>query len=223
MVTVWFRDPSIAVRRAAVLVSADLPDHEPITIASTDSSPDIRCAAALAVGFAQDPHLLPLLNNLLRDPTDNVRAAAALSLRSFPLGQSAPVMKANLTSEFRQVFVNALAQGDPQPYLAALAEIIEAQGQAPNSGGGLLPAGQSWRILFDFVKSRPAAELTAGKLDRSLDTLERMHWLSSGEPTELYALYLSRGLVSRAKQFRAPGEYRDLAPDGAAFLVRCRL
>jgi hypothetical protein len=29
-----------------------------------------------------------------------------------------------------------------------------------------------------------------------------MHWYSSGELTELYALYLSRGLVSRAKQFR---------------------
>jgi hypothetical protein len=29
---------------------------------------------------------------------------------------------------------------------------------------------------------------------------ERMHW--SGEPTFLYALCLSRGLVSRAKQFR---------------------
>jgi hypothetical protein len=131
----------------------------------------------------------------------HVRAAAALSLRSFPLGQSAPVMKANLTSEFRPVFVNALAQGDPQPYLTALAEIIEAQEQAPNWSGAL-PAGDSRRILFDFVKSRPAAELTAGKLDRSLDTLERMHWFSSGEPTELYALYLSRGLVSRAKQFR---------------------
>jgi hypothetical protein len=42
----------------------------------------------------------------------------------------------------------------------------------------------------------------AGKLDSSLDALERMRWYSSGEPTELYALYLSRGLVSRAKQFR---------------------
>jgi hypothetical protein len=113
------------------------------------------------------------------------------------------MMKANLASDFRSVFVNALAQGDSQPYLASLAEIIEQQAQpAPPWWGGAFPAGDSWRILFDFVKSRPAAELTAGKLDRSLDALERMHWFSSGEPTELYALYLSRGLVSRAKQFR---------------------
>jgi hypothetical protein len=38
--------------------------------------------------------------------------------------------------------------------------------------------------------------------DSSLNALERMHWFSSGPPTELYALYMSRGLVSRAKQFR---------------------
>jgi len=29
-----------------------------------------------------------------------------------------------------------------------------------------------------------------------------MHWHGSGEPSELYALYVSRGLVSRAKQLR---------------------
>jgi HEAT repeat protein len=193
MVAVWFRDPSILVRRAAVLASADLPDREPIVTASMDGSADMRCTAALAVGFAQDPRLVPLLDKLLRDPAADVRAAAALSLVSFPPDKAAPVMKANLASDFRPVFVNALARSNPQPYLTMLAEIIEQQ---------LQPAGDSWEILFGFVKSRPAAELAAGKLDRSLDALERMHWFSSGEPTELYALYLSRGLVSRAKQFR---------------------
>jgi HEAT repeat protein len=155
MVAVWLRDPSILVRRAAVLASADLPDREPIVTASTDFSPDIRCTAALAVGFAQDPRLLPLLNNLLRDPAAKVRGDAAVSLVSFPLDQAPPMMKANLASDFRSVFVNALAQGDPQSYLASLAEIIEQQPQpAPPWWGGAFPAGDSWRILFDFVKSR---------------------------------------------------------------------
>ena len=91
-----------------------------------------------------------------------------------------------------------------------LAEIIEQQGELPSDWkrpldwnyGGTIPAADSWQILFDYVKSRPAAELTAGKLDHSLDALERMHWHGSGEPSELYALYVSRGLVSRAKQLR---------------------
>lgn len=202
MVAVWLHDPSILVRRAAVLATADLPNREPIVTASRDGSSDIRRTAALAVGFAQDPRLVPLLNNLLRDPAASVRTAAALSLVSFPLDEAASVMKANLASDFRPVFVNALARSDPQPYLGMLAEIIEQQRQLVNWWGGALPATESWEILFGFVKSRPAAELAAGKLDPSLDTLERMHWFGSGGPTELYALYLSRGLVSRAKQFR---------------------
>jgi hypothetical protein len=141
----------------------------------------------------------------------DVRSTAALSLLSYPVDQAAAVMEANLTSDFRPLFVNALAFRDPQPYVAMLAEIIEqVQGKErpdqmePTNWkyGGIIPATDSWQILFDFVRSRPAAELTAGKLDSSLNALERMHWFSSGPPTELYALYMSRGLVSRAKQFR---------------------
>jgi hypothetical protein len=210
MVAVWVRDPSIAVRRAGVLASADLPDREPIITASTNGSPDLRRTAALAIGFAQDPGLVPILGKLLQDPVADVRNAAAMSLLSFAPDQAAPVMEANLASDFRPLFVNALASDDPQPYLEMLAEVIEQQGAGPSDWkrpenwnyGGTIPAADSWRILFDFVKSRPAAELTAGKLDRSLDALERMHWFGSGEPTSLYALYLSRGLMSRAKQFR---------------------
>ncbi len=112
--------------------------------------------------------------------------------------------------DFRPLFVNALASRNPQPYLAMLAEVIEEQGAGPSDWkrpeewnyGGTIPAADRWRILFDFVKSRPAAELRAGEFDRSLDALERMHWFGSGEPTSLYALYLSRGLLSRAKEFR---------------------
>jgi HEAT repeat protein len=202
MVAVWLRDPSMAVRRAAVLASAELPDRQPITTAATNGSPDLRDEAALAIGFTQDPHLVPLLDKLLQDPVADVRTHAALSLLSFPLDQVAPVMKANLASEFRPLFINALARGDPQPYLAMLAEVIEQRLQPADWWGGAIPASDSWHILFDFVKARPAAELAAGNLDHSLDALERMQWFSSQEPRDLYALYLRRGLVSRAKQFR---------------------
>jgi len=152
MVTAWSRDPSLAVRRAAVLASADLPDRQPITTAATDASPDLRYTTALAIGFTQDPHLLPLLDKLLHDPAAEVRSAAALSLFSFSIDQAAPVMKANLASEFRPLYVNALARGDPQPYLEMLAENIEQQTEKPSASefpsnwnwGGLIPAGDSW-------------------------------------------------------------------------------
>jgi hypothetical protein len=210
MVAAWSRDPSLAVRRAAVLASADLPDRQPITTASTDASPDLRNTTALAIGFTQDPHLLPLLDKLLHDPAAEVRGAAALSLFSFPIDQAAPVMKENLTSEFRPLYVNALARGDPQPYLEMLAESIEQQAENPSGSdfpsnwiwGGFSPPSDSWHILFDYVKSRPAAELTRGDFNRSLDALERGKFHNAGQPTSLYALYLSCGMLARAKQFR---------------------
>lgn len=197
-IAAWFREPSIAVRRAAVLASAAMPDHATIKAASTDSSSEVRQAAALAVGFTQDPRLVPLLGKILRDPAANVRAAAALSLVSFAPDQAAPVMKANLTSEFGPLFVNALARGNPPPYLPMLAKVIEQRSQPADWWGGYTPAVDSWDILFDYIKARPAAELASGKLDRCLDALEQ----SPPQPPELYALYLNRGLMSRAKQYR---------------------
>ncbi|HEV2443940.1 MAG TPA: HEAT repeat domain-containing protein [Steroidobacteraceae bacterium] len=194
----WSRDPSVAVRSAAALASAAMPDRATIKAASADSSPEVRRAAALAAGFTQDPNLLQLLGKLLQDPAVNVRTAAALSLVSFAPDQAAPIMKANLVSEFGPVFVNALARSNPQPYLPMLAEVIEQRSQPADWWGGYTPAVDGWGILFDYVRARPAAELASGKLDRWLDALEQ----SPPQPTELYALYLSRGLVLRAKQFR---------------------
>lgn len=197
-IAAWFREPSIAVRRATVLASAAMPDRATIKAASTDSSPEVRQAAALAVGFTQDPRLVPLLGKLLRDPAANVRAAAALSLVSFAPDQAAPVMKANLASEFGPLFINALARRNPQPYLPMLAKVIEQRSQPADWWGGYTPAVDSWDILFDYVKARPTAELASGKLDGCLDALEQ----SPPQPPELYALYLNRGLALRAKQFR---------------------
>ena len=229
-VTAWARDRSTEVRRAAVLASADVPDHEPMLNAAIDDLPELRRTSAWAVGFAQDPHLLPVLNKLLHDPVAEVRSAAAISLLSYPVDQSASVMKANLESEIRPRFVNALASNDPQPYLAMLAEVIDQQGtelywKQPTGWniGGTIPAVDSWRILFEFVRSRPAGELTSGNLDTSLGALERLHWFSSGEPTQLYALYLRRGLVSRAKQFREKNEDTSSLGDMKVFFDRVDL
>jgi hypothetical protein len=151
MVAAWVRDPSIVVRRAGVLASADLPDREPIITASTNESPDLRRTAALAIGFAQDPGLVPILGKLIQDPVADVRNAAAISLLSFAPDQAAPVMKANLASDFRPLFVNALASCDPQPYLEMLAEVIEQQGARPSDWkrpenwnyGGQIPAADA--------------------------------------------------------------------------------
>jgi hypothetical protein len=78
-----------------------------------------------------------------------------------------------------------------------LAKVIEQRSQPADWWG--VPAVDSWDILFDYIKARPTAELASGKLDRWLHALEQ----SPPRPTELYALYLNRGLILRAKQFRS--------------------
>ena len=131
-----------------------------------------------------------------------VATPGAVALLSFSVDAAAPVMAAHLGSGFMPLFVNALAARDPQPYLSQLADVIERDLRPDRFWGGSIPAGVSWKILFGYVKDRPAAELVAGKHDRSLLALERMRWFSSSEPRALYALYLVRGLKRRAARFR---------------------
>ncbi len=198
----WSRDSDAQLRRAAVLASVELRDRAIIKRAITDATPDVRRAAALAIGFSQDPALLSSLDTLLKDPSVQVRAGAALSLLSFDPATARAVMMANLGSDYKPLFVNLLAQQDPKPYVAQLAEVIEKHLTPPGWWGGATPAGVSWSILFAYVCKQSAADVTAGKFDSSLAALERMPWFSSSEPRNLYAFYVVRGLPKRAAQFR---------------------
>jgi hypothetical protein len=195
----WSRDANPAVRRAAVVVSAELADRKPIVRAAADPQAEVRAAAARAIGFAQDASLLPLIDKLLGDADGAVREAAAMTVMSFALDQAAPVMTKHLAGDYRALFVPALAHRDPKPYLAMLGEIIVKQPRPANWWGGTIPEAEAWSILFSYVKAQ--SDLSA--LGASLDALERMHWYTSSEPLNLYAFYLTRKLTARAKQFRA--------------------
>lgn len=167
------------MRRAAVSASADVPEREPIMTASTDGSPELRRTAALAVGFAS--------------PADPRQATPRSSRRCAQRrrAESAPPGVCSL---------KVIEQQGPQPPYW--------KRPAKRNFGGANPSYDSWHILFDFARSRPPAEPTSGKLDPSLDALERAHFFGLGEPGDLYALYMSRGLVSRAKQFQVETRMR---------------
>ena len=196
----WSKDSNVEVRRAAVLVSAESADRMLIKQAVADPLPELRATAALAIGFTQDPRLLSVLGPLHRDPKGPVRAAAAMSLLSFAITDAAPSLIANLGTDFGPLFVNALAKRDPKPYLARLADVVVHNQQPADWWGGSIPAGVSWRLLFDYLKAQPVAELT--KHTAVLDALEKLKWFGSGEPTALYALYVHAGMTARAKAFR---------------------
>ena len=126
-----------------------------------------------------------------------------MSLLSFPVAASGDLLRQNISdSDYRCLFVNALANADAAPYVAELQTNIIANLQPANWWGGLLPAADSWNILFKFIQTRPSTELQSGGFDSSLDALEKLQWFSSSEPRDLYALYVQRGLTTRAKAFR---------------------
>lgn len=196
----WSKDRDLEVRRAAVLVSAESADRTLIKQSLVDPLPELRATAALAIGFTQDPRLLGILGPLHRDAKGSVRAAAAMSLLSFSIADAAPSLVANLGTDFGPLFVNALAQQNPRPYLARLAEVVERDQQPADWWGGSIPSGVSWKILFDHLKGQPVAALT--RQSKLLDSLEKMKWSGSSGPTALYALYVHAGLAARAKAFR---------------------
>jgi HEAT repeat protein len=202
----WLRDPEPLVREAAVVLLADSPSNastHSISAATHDDSAEVRRGAARAIGFGQLKLLIPLLGPMLKDTSAPVRKAAAMSLLSFDAQDGGEVLKANLDTDFRSIFVNALARKDPKPYLAILAETVVKDLQPSDWWGGRVPSADAWSILFKYAKAQPAAEVQAGRLDASLDALEKAHWGSSSEPRALYAFYLVRAMPERAKRFRA--------------------
>jgi hypothetical protein len=198
----WSKDPEPLIRNAAVLLAADVPDLKLITAAAADPSEIVRQGAAHAIGFSQNVTLLPTLGVLLRDPAAKVHMAAAVSLLSFSPDDSSAVLKANLSSDYRPLFINALARKDPSLYLAELADVIVKAPQPSDWWGGTIPSAESWRLLLDYIKKQPPADVQNKKFDASLDALESLKWFGSSEPNELYAFYLVRGLKARALRFR---------------------
>jgi hypothetical protein len=205
----WLKDPDPLVRQAAVTVLADVPgeaSNRAIAAASKDAAAPVRVGAARAIGFGQIKSLLPTLGQLLSDPDRQVRMAAGLSLMSFDIENSRAVLTAHLDSDFRAIFVNALARKEPKPFLPDLGEVVEKQLSPQDFWGGRVVAADAWDILFKYVKAQPASDLKSGRLDSTLNALESMRWFSSSEPRALYALYLARGLPERARRFRATGK-----------------
>jgi hypothetical protein len=202
----WAKDTEPLVREAAVILATDYPgdvSERLIRNAAGDSSAQVRKGAALAIGFGQLERLLPNLETLLGDRSEDVRQVATMALLSFGLSASGDIIRRNLAqSEYRTLLVNALATADPKPYLRDLEKIIVENLSPARFWGGRIPSADSWDILFKYIQSRSASELQSGKLDQSLDALEKMKWYSSSEPRDLYALYLQRGLTDRAKAFR---------------------
>jgi len=211
----WTTDSEPLVRQAAAVLLADF-KAEAATMAlsrlAADPEPDARIGAAHAVGFGQFKEFIPLLGKMLGDSSQAVQSAAAMSLLSFSPRDSGEVLRANIDNrEFHALFVNALARDDTAAYVDELGEIIKTQESPSRFWGGAIPWGVSWNRLFFYVQRQPIEQVRDGRFDRVLDMLEYPasgnvggpRYFGSSEPTDLYALYVQRGMTDRAVKFRA--------------------
>jgi hypothetical protein len=209
----WLASSSAMVRSAAATLLADFPDlmtDARIKTLAGDPAPEVRIATAHAIGFAQQAGRADVLAKLLGDTDAKVRQAAAMSLLSFSPRDDAiaTIFQANVENpEFFPLFLNALAAGAPAAHLDDLARAATSQDMAPpNWWGGETPYLVSWHLLFRYLQAQPVTDLASGKLDRYLDAMEKVRPSGSGEPTEIYAFYVQRGMSGRAKNFRAAAD-----------------
>lgn len=202
----WTKDPEPLVRQAAVVLLSDFPGEKTLQILkqrSEDESAKVRLGVARAIGFGKFKTLLQVLEKLLDDKDTQVRHGAALSLISFAPKEVEKILKAHMEDkDFKSVFVNALAEENPEPYLDALAEIIENRLEPPNFWGGQIPSFTSWDILFKYLQKQDMSELRSGKFNYYLDALENSKFYGSDQPRDLYAFYLQRNMMDRAQKFR---------------------
>lgn len=204
----WLADPEAAVRAAATVLLADFPGadtNRQLRVLAGDAEPIVRASVAQAIGVSQQKELLDVLAGLLGDQSSAVRRVASTCLRSFgPKDEAvARVFRAQLGKrEFAPLFLNALAREDPEPYLDALAQVLEDRIEPTNWGGGEDPMFMSWTLVFRYVQAQPPETLRSGKLDRCLDALEKGGDGSFSRPGDIYALYLLSGTPERAKKFR---------------------
>jgi len=204
----WLADPAPDVRASAALLLADFPGPETcgrLTHLSSDAAPEVRACVARAAGFGQKVEMGDVLAKLLVDEELEVRQAAAMSLLSFSPKNKAvgQIFRANIENEeFKPLFLIALAREKPANYLDALARVVVEKPEPKNFWGGQIPAFTAWEILFKYLQTQPADQVRSGKFDRHLDALEKVGHYSSSEPRDIYAFYVQRGMIERAKRFR---------------------
>ena len=182
----WLNDPEPLVRKTAVILLSEFPRKETAALIaehSGDEAAEVRVGAANAVGFGQFGELLPLLDRMLKDEDIHVRTAAALSIVSFSPAKAEKVLKANIDDpDFKSVFVNALAEKNPEPYLDYLAEIIEKRLEPRYFWGGTIPWWASREILSDYLAGPRAASLDSARREKYLAVIEKSKARASGKP-----------------------------------------
>jgi hypothetical protein len=150
----------------------------------------------------------------------DVHTSAGYALLQFDTDQVGDFLASNLNDPgFRPAFLCKLAETHTAPWLTNLVEMLEQrrvriEKEVEVSGvpqkkeylkARLTLSGNAfkcWNILYGYLHELPPEAFANGKMNRTLDAMERAGTTGSQEPMRLYELYRTKGLPERAAKYR---------------------
>lgn len=219
----WLASPQAEIRAAAIILSSDYSASPSSTkvmakqrlALMNDASDTVRKAAALSAGLSQDTEAIPQLDKLLSDKAASVRAAAALSLVSFPVAKVKPILLAHLNNhDFGVGFLCRVAMIDP----ASAKNELLAQCQKPRTtmsgvpttdaqmafqnGLATDPNALAVRALLKYLDDTAGEQLSKPEFSKYLDCLEQNAVADSSLTGATYELLITHHLAQRAATFK---------------------
>lgn len=219
----WLASPQPEIRAAAIILSADYPTSNYPTIVSakkrielmTDASEQVRKAAALSAGLSQSAETIPQLDKMLNDKSASVRAAAALSLISFPLDKVKTILLSHLNNhDFGVGFLCRVAMIDP----ASVKNELLAECQKPRTSmsgvpttdaqmafqNGLAtdPHALAVRAMLKYLDDTAGSQLSKTEFSKFLDCLEQNSVADSSLTGATYEMLITHSLKQRAASFK---------------------
>ncbi len=214
----WLASPQEEIRAAAIILSSDYSTKVMATqrlALMKDASDKVRKAAALSAGLSQDTEAIPQLDKLLSDKAASVRAAAALSLVSFPVDKVKPILLSHLNNhDFGVGFLCRVAMIDP----ASVKNELLSECQKPRTSmsgvpttdaqmafqNGLAtdPHALAMRALLKYLDDTAGAQLSKPEFSMYLDCLEQNSVADSSLTGATYELLITHHLAQRAAAFK---------------------
>ncbi len=219
----WLASSQAEIRAAAIILSSDYSASPSSTKVMAkqrlalmkDASDTVRKAAALSAGLSQDTEAIPQLDKLLSDKAASVRAAAALSLVSFPVDKVKPILLSHLNNpDFGVGFLCRVAMIDP----ASVKNELLAQCQKPRTtmsgvpttdaqmafqnGLATDPNALAVRALLKYLDDTAGEQLSKPEFSKYLDCLEQNAVGDSSLTGATYELLITHHLAQRAAAFK---------------------
>ncbi len=214
----WLASPQADIRAAAIILSSDYSTKvmaKQRLALMKDTSDKVRKAAALSAGLSQDTEAIPQLDKLLSDKAASVRAAAALSLVSFPVDKVKPILLSHLNNhDFGIGFLCRVAMIDP----ASVKNELLSECQKPRTSmsgvpttdaqmafqNGLAtdPHALAVRALLKYLDDTAGAQLSKPEFSNYLDCLEQNSAADSSLTGATYELLITHRLDKRAASFK---------------------